>query len=159
MSDLSLLWNILSIVVPPFLSVLGSVAFAAWWFKGQLTSAQLAGLKEQNAALREQKEAHTSWRGLAEAQAKQLAEQLAEARATIATLQRQIAEGAKKEVLANTAASSSRAIEHAESLLDMMSWDVVRTPIIRETVRSPPAEFGAWPSEERAPELTKKSND
>jgi hypothetical protein len=69
-----------------------------------------AGLREQNAALREQNAAHTVWRGFAEAQAKQLAEQLAEAKATSATLQKQIAEGANKEVLANTAASSSRAI-------------------------------------------------
>jgi single-stranded DNA-specific DHH superfamily exonuclease len=69
-----------------------------------------AGLREQNAALREQNAAHTVWRGFAEAQAKQLAEQLAEAKATNATLQKQIAEGANKEVLANTAASSSRAI-------------------------------------------------
>jgi hypothetical protein len=76
-----------------------------------------AGLREQNAALREQNAAHTVWRGFAEAQAKQLAEQLAEAKATNATLQKQIAEGANKEVLAESAASSSRAIGAAEGTL------------------------------------------
>jgi len=89
MSDLSLLWTLVTIVG----SVFASVAGAAWWLKGQLTSAELAGLREQNAALREQNAAHTVWRGFAEAQAKQLAEQLAEAKATSATLQKQIAEG------------------------------------------------------------------
>jgi hypothetical protein len=106
MSDLSLLWTILSIIV----SVFASVAGAAWWLKGQLTSAELAGLREQNAAI-------TAWRGFAEAQAKHLTEQLAEAKSTNATLQKQIAEGAKKEVLADTAASSSRAIVAAEGTL------------------------------------------
>ena len=48
---------------------------------------------------------------------KHLAEQLAEAKSTNATLQKQIAEGAKKEVLADTAASSSRAIVAAEGTL------------------------------------------
>jgi hypothetical protein len=112
MSDLSLLWTILSIIG----SVIGSVAVAAWWLKSQLTSAELAGLREQNAAL-------TAWRGFAEAQAKQLAEQLSEARATQGSLQKQIAEGAQKEVLAVTAASSSRAIGAAEDVLKAWTFD------------------------------------
>jgi hypothetical protein len=106
MSDLSLLWTLVTIVG----SVFASVAGAAWWLKGQLTSAELAGLREQNAAL-------TAWRGFAEAQREQLAEELAEAKATNATLQQQIAEGANKEVLADSAASSSRAIVAAEGTL------------------------------------------
>jgi hypothetical protein len=137
MSDLSLLWTIVSII----LSVFGSVWLAAWRLKGHLTGAEMAGLREQNAA-------HTAWRGFEEAQRKQLAEQLAETRATIATLQRQIEEGAKKEVLANTAASSSRAIEHANSLLDMWG-ETVRTPITRrpsELTRKSSDDFGAWPT-------------
>jgi hypothetical protein len=126
MSDLSLLWTILSIVG----SVFASVAGAAWWLKGQLTSAELAGLREQNAAL-------TAWRGFAVAQAKQLAEQLAEARATQGTLQKQIAEGAQKEVLAFTAASSPRAIGAAEDVLK--GWTLKNRP---------PWERFRFPSEE-----------
>ena len=56
-SDLNLLWTILSIIG----SVIASVAIAAWWLKGHLTSAELKGLREQNAA-------HAVWRQLAEAQ-------------------------------------------------------------------------------------------
>jgi hypothetical protein len=81
MSDLSLLWTILSIIG----SVFASVAGAAWWLKGQLTSAEIAGVRAENAAL-------TAWRGFIEAQKgfeeaqkDQFAEQLAEAKATIAT--------------------------------------------------------------------------
>ena len=117
MSDLSLLWTILSIIG----SVLGSVAVAAWWLKGQFTGAELAGLREQNAA-------HTVWRQYAEAQARQLGEQLAAAQATIATLQKQIAEGAKKEVLADTAASSSRAIGAAGQTIDNWFAAAARLP-------------------------------
>ena len=109
MSDLSLIWTLLTIVGSVFASVVG----AAWWLKGQLTSAELAGLREQNGALREQNGALTTWRQFAEAQAKQLEGQLAAAQATTATLQKQIAEGAQKEVLADTAASSSRSIGNA----------------------------------------------
>jgi hypothetical protein len=138
MSDLSLLWTLVTIVG----SVFASVAGAAWWLKGQLTSAELAGLREQNAALREQNAAHTVWRGFAEAQAKQLAEQLAEAKATNATLQKQIAEGANKEVLANTAASSSRAIGAAGMTIEKFvdGFEAVRLPArpTWETYHLPP---------------------
>jgi hypothetical protein len=128
MSDLSLLWTILSVIG----SVIGSVAVAAWWLKGQFTGAELAGVRAENAA-------HMVWRQYAEAQAKQLAEQLAEAKATIATLQTQIAEGATKEVLADTAASSSRAVERADEVAKRFSayGDFINRTPPWETFRPP----------------------
>jgi hypothetical protein len=106
MSDLSLLWTLVTIVG----SVFASVWLAAWRLKGHLTGAELAGVRAENAA-------HTAWRQYAEAQAKQLEGQLAEAKATNATLQQQIASGANKEVLADTAASSSRSIVAAGTMI------------------------------------------
>jgi fumarylacetoacetate (FAA) hydrolase family protein len=64
-SDLDLLWTILSIIG----SVIVSVAVAAWWLKGQLTSGEIKALREQNAA-------HAAWRQFAEAQLQKVTEEL-----------------------------------------------------------------------------------
>jgi hypothetical protein len=82
------------------LSILGtiviSVAGAAWWLKSQLTSAELAGLKSENAA-------HVAWRQFAETQAKAATERLnvateklATAGFTIEHLNGQIASGVER---------------------------------------------------------------
>jgi hypothetical protein len=69
MDAISLLWTIVSIIV----SVLASVAGAAWWLKSQLTGAELAGLRAENAAL-------TAWRQYAEAQKEEITKQMDSAR-------------------------------------------------------------------------------
>jgi hypothetical protein len=109
MEAISLFWTIISIIG----SVMASVAGAAWWFKGQLTGAELAGVKAENAVLKEQAKLHEGYRQWAEAQTKVITEQLTAAQATIETLKKQIGEGAKKEVLAATAESTSREINTA----------------------------------------------
>jgi hypothetical protein len=113
METISLLWTIVSIVGTGIITVLGGVAGTAWWFKGQLTSSELAGVKAENAALKEQAKLHEGYRQWAEAQTKVVTEQLTAAQATIQTLKKEIAEGAKKEVLAATAESTSREISTA----------------------------------------------
>jgi hypothetical protein len=122
METISLLWTIVSIVGTTIVTVLGSVAGAAWWLKGQLTGAELAGVKAENAA-------HAVWRQFAEAQAKTateqlkvVTEQLTAAQATIENLQKQIAAGAEKEVLANTTATASGEITAANNAVNRIHF-------------------------------------
>jgi len=132
METISLLWTILSIIV----SVIGSVAFAAWWLKGQLTGAELAGVKAENAA-------HAVWRQFAEAQAKSATEQLTAAQATIETLQKQIAAGAEKKVLADTTASASAKINAANNDVKELTGP---GPVFGTTDHRPPAQHGPNPA-------------
>jgi chromosome segregation ATPase len=126
MSDLSLLWTIISIIG----SVIGSVAVAAWWLKSQLTSAELAGLKEQNTAL-------ATWRGFAEAQVKDLTEKLQtvtnklnSAEGTIQALRQQIAAGADKKQLAESITTSSGAVTSANNDVRAITSDLQSIKIL-----------------------------
>jgi hypothetical protein len=109
--DLNLLWTIISIIG----SVLGSVALAAWWLKGQLTSAEIRGLRAENENLKSEATAHATWRQFAEAQVKKLVEELAAAKESQATLQKHIAENADKKVLTDIVVTSSANIAAASS--------------------------------------------
>jgi hypothetical protein len=106
METISLLWTIVSIVVTTIVTVLGSVAGAAWWLKGQLISAELAGVRSENAAL-------TQWRQFSDAQANKLAEELAAVRADNDILRKQVVEGADKKALVESTATLSRSINVA----------------------------------------------
>jgi hypothetical protein len=101
---MSELWQFLTILG----TIIGSGAICAWWLKSQLSSAEMAGLREQI-------KAHETWRGLAEAQTKIVTDQLTAAKGTIETLQGQIVAGASKETLAGTASITSGAVASALS--------------------------------------------
>jgi hypothetical protein len=105
--------NLVASVLAYGATVIGTLIFATWWVKGQFTSAEMAGLREQN-------KAHELWRGFAEAQTKKIQEELTRvqaelttAQATIETLKTQIAAGASKETLAGTATITSGAVTSA----------------------------------------------
>jgi hypothetical protein len=87
-------------------TIIGTGAGAAWWLKGQLSGAEMAGLREQN-------KAHEVWRGLAEAQTKIVTDELTAAKAMIENMQVEISEGASKETLAGTASEASGAVASA----------------------------------------------
>jgi septal ring factor EnvC (AmiA/AmiB activator) len=134
------IWTLFWTVVSYAGAGVGTVAFATWWLKEQLTNSQIKGLEKENAAWQAQIQVVEERRKLAEDRLKDTAEKLASVTAKLEELQAQVKEDAPKEALTRTLQQASASTQAAVSsnnstveILSSLAVPVSREPVLRPT--------------------------
>ena len=124
------------------LSLLGAVGLATWWFKSQVTSGEIGGLKERCEVLEQRRQ-------LAEQQNKITADELATVKAQLVTAQDQLKAHAPAETVAGTITIIQSSTGAAISSTDE----------IGRMLKAEPPTVRLFAAKDFKDSLTKKSNE